>query len=104
MADIERALGKGGKDKPDEVTVHVRHLGEHEKESFKAELGWTLQQLWDRAYEELAIAKSDRDVLKAPSKPNPIDLMPHLGQTFQAARAQNLCDREFEIAAGTGGA
>lgn len=104
MADTERGAEKGGKGKPDEVTIHVRHLGEHEKETFKAALSWTLQALWDRAYEELTITKSERDVLQAPSKPNPIDLMPHLGLTFAAARAQNLCDRDFEIAAGTGGA
>ena len=87
-----------------EVSVHVKHLGEHEKVSFKVGLSQTLQQIWDEAYKELEIAKSDRDVFQAPHKPNPIDLMPHITLTLKEAQTRDLCKHDFEIAAGTGGA
>jgi hypothetical protein len=97
-----------GKDKAGssdrEINVHVTHLGEHEKENFKVELHATLQQIWDRAYQELKIEKAGRDVFQAPGKPNPIDLMPYLGLTLEEAQRQELCKKDFEIAAGTGGA
>jgi hypothetical protein len=86
------------------ITVHVKHLSEHEKVSFKVVLSQTLQQVWDEAYLELEIARSERDVFQAPHKPNPIDLMPHITLTLDEARKRDLCKDDFEIAAGTGGA
>src|SRR4051812_36877051 len=76
------------------VNVHVKHLGEHEKENFKVPLTWTLQQIWDQAYIELKIAKTERDVFQAPSKSNPIDLTPHLALTFEEAQRRKLCDKD----------
>ena len=106
MADIVSGHGGHG-DRPqkdDEVVVHFRHLNERENANFKVPLDQTLRAIWDEAYGELEIDRDARDVLQAPGKPNPIDLMPHLDKTLRQAQAANLCDTHFEIAAGTGGA
>ncbi len=108
MTESVAAADRGGnqdKDHDREMTVHVKHLGEHAKENFKILPGATLQQLWDKAYDELGIARQERDVLQAPRKTgNPVDLTPHLGLSLVEAQAQELCGKDFEIAAGTGGA
>jgi len=105
MQEIVGAAATGGKHNAHDVTVHVKHLGEHEKENFKVPPAWTLQQIWDQAYLELKVAKQDRDLFQAPQKKdNPVDLTPHLSLTLAAAQTAGLCDVEFEIAAGTGGA
>lgn len=108
MSEIVTAADHGGnkgQDREHHVPVHVKHLGEHEKATFKVALTRTLQQIWDESYDELKIAKQDRDVFQAPQKKdNPRDLTPHLGLTLEAAQAQELCENDFEIAAGTGGA
>lgn len=92
------------KDK-EHLKVSFRHLAEHEKAKFDVDGSLTLQQVWDQAYVELEIARGERDVLQAPGKhDNPISLMEHLGLTLDEARDRELCDREFEIAARTGGA
>ncbi|HYC99568.1 hypothetical protein [Brevundimonas sp.] len=93
---------KGGREK---VQVHVRHLGEREKANFKADLNDTLQAVWDESYVELGISKTERDVWQAANKQGePTSLMDHLGLTLDDARSRGLCDKDFEIAAGTGGA
>lgn len=108
MSDNAVAAEHGGESErrgDHQVTVHVKHLGEHEKTNFKVPLGWTLQQIWDKAYDELGIDRQDRDVFQAPQKKdNPKDLTPYLGLTLEAAQAQRICEDDFEIAAGTGGA
>lgn len=105
MQEIVGAAPAGGKHDDREVTVHVKHLGEHEKENFKVAPTLTLQQIWDQAYIELKVTRQERDVFQAPrKKENPVDLMPHLSLSLAAAREAGLCDAEFEIAAGTGGA
>jgi hypothetical protein len=107
--ELERARrDQGGADhggrRDHEVTVRVKHLGEHERVSFDFDQRHSLQALWDRSYLELEVERGQRDVLQAPHGPNPVSLMPHLGLTLEHARAQNLCDLAFEIAAATGGA
>jgi hypothetical protein len=106
MVDIATAAtGEEKSDAPKRVTVHVKHLGEHEKANFKVEISDTLQGIWNQAYIKLAIEKLDRDVFQAPRKnENPIDLGPYLALTLDAAQNQGLCDDDFEIAARTGGA
>lgn len=108
MTEIVAAAEHGGKKDRDldrDVPVHVTHLGEHEKATFKVRRSLTLQQIWDRAYQELTIAKQERDVFQAPrKKDNPRDLTPFLSLTLEAAQAQEVCEDDFEIAAGTGGA
>lgn len=107
MSESVVAAGRGGKneDGTRQVNVHVKHLGEHEKVTFKVSVGATLQQIWDEAYVELKIAKQDRDVLQAPhKKENPTDLTPFLSLTLNDAQDQEVCENDFEIAAGTGGA
>lgn len=106
MADVE---GKGGghsdnRPNADEVVVHFRHLNERETANFKVSLDQTLRAIWQEAYNKLEVAQDARDVLQAPGKPNPIDLMPHLDKTLRQAQTEGLCDTHFEIAAGTGGA
>lgn len=97
-----------GKDrKPRDVQVHFKHLGERERANFKVATDRTLQSIWDEAYGELKVEKTERDVLQAPAdkkRENPVSLMDHLGLSLEQAQAQGLCDKEFEIAAGTGGA
>jgi hypothetical protein len=106
MADIVSDHGgRGGRpQKDDEVVVHFRHLNERENANFKVPPDQTLGKIWDKAYEELGIDRDARDVLQAPGKPNPVDLMPHLDKTLRQAQAEGLCNTHFEIAAGTGGA
>ncbi len=107
MSDKVVTAEKGGADGPRERedTVHVKHLGEHEKVTFKVALSKTLQQIWDQAYVELKIAKQERDVFQAPQKKgNPTDLTPYLSLRLDEAQRRKLCEDDFEIAAGTGGA
>ena len=103
LGTIKKVI-KMPKDK-DDVKVSFRHLAEHEKAKFDVDGGLTLQAIWDQAYIELEIDRGERDVLQAPGKhDNPVSLMEHLGVTLDDARARELCDRDFEIAARTGGA
>lgn len=93
-----------GKDRPKEQKVDIKHLGELETASFKIAETASLQEVWDRAYAELEIARDPRDVFQADLMGEPIDLMDHLQLSLKAAQEQNLCKRKFEIAARTGGA
>jgi hypothetical protein len=101
--DLEKA--KDHDDDEDDVKVRFRHLAEHEKVKFDADEDLSLQAIWDEAYVELEIARGERDVLQAPGPHgNPVSLMEHLALTLKQARRRELCDRDFEIAARTGGA
>ena len=86
------------------ITVHVRHVGDHDEKSFDVPPSITLQDLWDLSYKKLGIPKKPRDVFQAPHKPSPTDLTPYLGLTLAEAQRKELCKDRFEIAAGTGGA
>jgi hypothetical protein len=99
----------GGKPAKDEVIVHVLHIGEAEPANFKISPEATLQALWDEAYNELEIAKSERDTLQAVegegAGKTAVPLGGHLGMTLAQAIAQGLTKtRHFEIVAETGGA
>lgn len=100
-----QAGGVSGDHSKTEENIHFVHLGEREKANFRVGFDRTLQSIWDQAYEELKVAKTDRDVLQAPQKQgNPVSLMQHLSLNLRQAQEQGLCDKDFEIAAGTGGA
>ena len=93
------------RDGDDDVKVRFRHLAEHESINFRVDVDATLQTIWDRAYVELGVERGERDVLQAPRPGgNPVSLMEHLDLSLEAARRRELCDKEFEIAARTGGA
>ncbi|MDW9819530.1 hypothetical protein GOB25_31790 [Sinorhizobium meliloti] len=91
-------------DRPKEQTIKVRHLGELEITKFKVAETMILQQIWDRAYVELSFACDARDVFQADMKSDPVCLMEHLHLTLKEAQNRELCGRNFEIAARTGGA
>jgi hypothetical protein len=106
MSESVAAAELGGNTKNNGVTIHVKHLGEHEKKTFKVAASQTLQQIWIQAYLELAIAKQDRDVfqVRKNKQGNPIDLAPYFSLSLKTAQDEGICDDDFEIAAGTGGA
>jgi hypothetical protein len=86
------------------VEVHVIHVNEVEKASFKEELTATLQQVWDKAYEELKIQRKPKDVFQTAGE-HPKSLMSYLGLTLKQAREQKVIeDFRFGIASETGGA
>jgi hypothetical protein len=86
------------------VTVHVIHVNEVEKASFKEKLIATLQQVWDKSYKELKILPKPKDIFQTAGK-HPKSLMSHLGLTLDQARQQKIIeDFCFGIASETGGA
>ncbi|WP_434732988.1 multiubiquitin domain-containing protein [Rhizobium sp. YTUHZ044] len=89
---------------PKKQTVRVKHLGELETARFKVDGSTTLAELWDQAYRELEVTRTERDVLQADTAGGPVSLMDHLSLSLEAAQRQGLCDKKFEIAARTGGA
>jgi hypothetical protein len=87
-----------------EIVVHVVHVNEAEKASFKENVERTLQVVWDRSYTELKIAREPKDVFQTGGD-HPKSLMNHLGLTLDAAREQKvITDFRFGIASETGGA
>jgi hypothetical protein len=88
----------------DVVTVFVVHVNEVEKASFREKLSATLQQVWNRSYEELKIARKPKDVFQTEGK-HPKSLMNYLGLTLEQAREKHVIeDFCFGIASETGGA
>ncbi len=87
-----------------EVEVHVIHVNEVEKAEFKEKLHATLQQVWDKSYEELKLEKQPRDVFQTGGQ-QPKSLMNHLQLTLEQARDQKVIENfHFGIASATGGA
>jgi hypothetical protein len=88
----------------DEVDVHVVHVNELEKTSFKEKLKTTLQQVWDKSYKELKLAPKPKDVFQtAGSQPKP--LTGYLQLTLEQARDRKVIENfHFGIASETGGA
>ncbi len=86
------------------VEVHVIHINEVEKASFREKLSSTLQQVWDKSYTELKIPREPKDVFQTAGE-HPKSLMSYLGLTLEEARQkkviENFC---FGIASETGGA
>jgi uncharacterized protein YPO0396 len=88
----------------DRVEVHVVHVNEVEKASFKERIEATLQKVWDKSYEELKIARQPKDVFQTGGD-HPKSLMSHLGLTLDQAREKKvIADFRFGIASETGGA
>jgi dGTP triphosphohydrolase len=86
------------------VEVHVVHVNEVEKASFKEKLTATLQQVWDKAYVELKIQRKPKDVFQTAGQ-HPKSLMSYLGLTLKQAREQKVVeDFRFGIVSETGGA
>lgn len=86
------------------VVVHVIHVNEVEKASFKERLTATLQQVWDKSYLELKIPRQPKDVFQTAGA-HPKSLMSHLGLTLKQALEQKVIeDYRFGIASETGGA
>lgn len=88
----------------DLVTVHVVHVNEAERASFKEERTATLQRVWDKAYLELEIPRNPKDVFQSGGE-RPKSLMSDLSLTLEQALKQEVIeDFRFGIASETGGA
>ena len=88
----------------DEVDVHVIHVNELEKATFKEKIHATLQQVWDKSYKELKLERKPKDVFQTAS-PQPKSLMGHLQLTLEQARDRKVIENfHFGIASETGGA
>lgn len=86
------------------VTVHVVHVNEVERTSFKIGRTATLQQVWDQSYLELKVSRSPKDVFQTGGE-HPKSLMNCLALTLEQAKAQKVIeDYHFGIASETGGA
>lgn len=100
---VER-FRRGTGNHPKEQTVHVKHLGELESASFKVAEAMTLQAIWDRAYQEIEVARDPRDVFQSEVQGQPVNLMDYLELSLIEAQSRELCMKKFEIAPRTGGA
>lgn len=86
------------------VEVHVIHVNEVERASFREKLTATLQQVWDRSYVELKIPHDPKDVFQTAGE-HPKSLMNYLSLTLEAAHRQKVIENfHFGIASKTGGA
>jgi hypothetical protein len=84
--------------------VHVVHVNEVEKASFKANVSATLQKVWDKAYRKLEIPHAPKDVFQSGGE-HPKSLMSHLGLSLKEAKDQRIIENyHFGIASETGGA
>jgi hypothetical protein len=86
------------------VDVHVLYVDDLKKISFKESVDKTLQQLWDKSYVELEIAKKPKDVFQTGGE-HPKSLMSHLSLTLKQAHEQKVIENwHFGIASEKGGA
>jgi hypothetical protein len=87
-----------------QVKVHVVHVNEVQKASFKEPEKATLQKVWDDSYGELEIAKKPKDVFQTGGD-HPKSLMSHLGLSLEKAKKDGvITDHHFGIVSETGGA
>lgn len=103
--DVKEAIHEVEEASPhDEVEVHVVHVNELEKTSFKEKLQATLQQVWDKSYKELKLAPKPKDVFQtAGAQPKP--LTGYLKLTLEQAWDRKVIEIfHFGIASETGGA
>ena len=85
-----------------QVEVQVKSLITGETKRFPANWDWTLQRVWDQAYEKLEEKKRTGDSFRCHDG---TDMTPFLGLTLTQAREQHVCpDRHFEIRGPSGGA
>jgi hypothetical protein len=86
------------------VKVHVVHVNDVEKVSFKERLSATLAAVWDKAYVELKIPRKPKDVFQTGGE-HPKSLMSHLNLTLEKAKEEHVIkDYHFGIVSETGGA
>lgn len=86
------------------VRVHVVHVNDVEKVSFKERLTATLGQVWDNAYVELKVPQKPNDVFQTGGE-HPKSLMSHLNLTLEKAKEEHVIkDFHFGIVSETGGA
>ena len=62
--EIEDAIDGIKEAEQRDVVVHVVHVNEAERVSFKERLDVTLQRVWDKSYEELKITRQAKDVFQ----------------------------------------
>lgn len=97
-------MNQGVSEDRDGVMVHVVHVNELEKKSFREAWGRTLQQVWDDAYSKLEIERRPKDVFQSGGE-HPKSLMGHLALTLEQALHQKVIDGfHFGIVSETGGA
>jgi hypothetical protein len=88
----------------DLVEVHVVHVNEVEKASFKEKISATLNAVWDKSYVELKIPRKPKDVFQTGGE-HPKSLMNHLGLSLKQAKEQKVIENyHFGISSETGGA
>jgi len=91
-------------EKRQEAEVHVIHVNEVEKATFREKLTATLQQVWNKSYDELKIQRRPKDVFQTADE-HPKSLMNDLQLTLAEARERHVIkDFCFGIASETGGA
>jgi hypothetical protein len=104
MAKDQEKSDKDKPEKPDDggPVVEVDDLHTNEDAKFHAKWSDTIQQIWDRAYEELGEARKETDVFECKDGHS---LMRSLHLTLEQLREQRVCqNRKFQIRGGTGGA
>lgn len=104
--DVEHAINeiKQAERERDTVEVHVVHVNEVEKASFREKLCSTLLQVWEKSYIELKITREPKDVFQTGGE-HPKSLMNYLGLSLEEARRQKVIENfHFGIASETGGA
>ena len=88
----------------DHVEVHVVHVNEVEKASFKQKVTATLQQVWEKSYDELKIPREPKDIFQTGGE-HPKSLMNDLALTLEQAKERKVIENyHFGIASETGGA
>lgn len=86
------------------VKVQVVHVNEVQKATFEEPTEATLQQVWDKSYEELKIDKRPTDIFQTGGD-HPKSLMAHLNLTLHQAHDQKVIENyHFGIVSEHGGA
>jgi len=82
--------------------VEFVYLNNNDETRFHAHWTDTLQELWDRAYDELGESRRDGDEIECQSGES---LMQYLGSSLEELRDRHLCaGHKFQIKCETGGA
>lgn len=102
--EVEEVIEEIKEDERHHVEIHVVHVNEVEKASFKEKISATLQQVWDKSYLKLEIPHKPKDVFQTGGE-HPKSLMAHLGLSLEQAKEQKVIENYlFGIASETGGA
>ena len=94
-------------EKSTSVEVHFRSLVTGERVTFAMPLDATLEQTWNRAYEELKESKREGDTLQCGVADQGKSLMSDLNLTLREARERRVCGDDafrYEIKGPSGGA